>query len=172
MHLLNPNNDPNVRFEPAPGAGAPAQNTLQAPQVSPSLNNAADIIIRLSTLTQGESNSIVFYESLARASGIADRERALVTELLENKRKQTESLTGLYRNLTNSEWTAAKDMRIEETRNFRADVSYALLQESRLLREASQIYASLDDMMHQRAMNTVLHNKIADIVHLMSLNNH
>ena len=170
LHLLNPTNDPNVRFEPIPGGMAPTgTNPGQMPQSAPTLVDAADIIIKLSNLTQGESNSIIFYENMAKASGITKKERELVTELLDNKQRQMENVTGLYRNLTNSEWVAAKDMRVEETRNFRADIAYALLQESRLLREASQIYTNLDDAAHQRVMNSVLYNKVADIAHLMAL---
>jgi len=170
MHLLNPTNDPHVRFEPIPSEMVPPGTNLeQAPQPPSSLENAADIIIKLSNLTQGESNSIIFYESMTRASGVTKKDRELVAELLSNKRKQMDSVAGLYRNLTNSEWSAAKDIRVEEARNFRADIAYALLQESRLLREASQIYAGLDNVMYQRVMNSVVHNKIADIAHLMSI---
>jgi len=174
MNMLNPTNDPNVRFEPIPNGmvppgGAPPQNSLQAPQVSPALSSAAELIIMLSSLTQGESNSITFYENMARSSAVSGKDRELVEELLSNKRRQMESVSGLYRSLTNSEWASAKDIKVEETRNYRADIAYALLQESRLLREASQIYANLDDAAHQRTMNTMLHNKVADIAHLMSL---
>jgi hypothetical protein len=173
IHLLNPTNDPNVRFEPAPSGmvppGANPEQALQAPQPPSSLENSADIIIKLSNLTQGESNSITFYDNMAKVSGATAKERELVAELLGNKRQQMESVAGLYRNLTNSEWSAAKDIRVEEARNFRTDIAYALLQESRLLREASQIYASLNDAMHQRVMNSVVYNKIADIAHLMSI---
>ena len=176
MHLLNPTNDPNVRFEPMPGqgqmpspSGIPTPPPLQAPQVSPSLSNAAELIIMVSNLTQGESNSITFYENMARSSAIAEKDKRLVEELLSSKRQQIENVSSLYRNLTNSEWAAAKDIKVEGARNFRADIAYALLQESRLLREASQIYANLNDMVHQRVMSSILHNKVADIAHLMSL---
>ena len=174
MHLLNPTNDPNVRFEPIPNGttppgGMPAQSPMQAPQVPSAISNAAEIIIMVSNLTQGESNSITFYENMAKSPAITKRDKELVEELLNNKRKQMENLSGLYRGLTNSEWAAAKDMKIEETRNYRADIAYALLQESRLLREASQIYANLSDVAHQRVISSVLHSKVADIAHLMSL---
>jgi hypothetical protein len=170
MHLLNPTNDPNVRFEPVPGRMIPpGANPEQMPPAGPTLVDAADIIIKLGSLAQGESNSIVFYENMAKTSGIAKRESELVTELLGNKGQQMEIVKELYRNLTNSEWAASKDMKVEETRNFRADISYALLQESRLLREASQIYANLNDGAHQKAMNSVLYNKVADIAHLLAL---
>jgi len=170
MHLLNPTNDPNVRFEPIPGGMMPpGANAEPMPQPTSPLVGAADIIIKLGNLTQGESNSIVFYENMASSARISEKDKELVAELLANKRRQIENVTGLYRNLTNSEWAAAKDMKVEGTRDFRADITYALLQESRLLREASQIYADLGDPMHQRTMNTVLYNKVADIAHLMAL---
>jgi len=162
MHMLNPNNDPNVRFEPAPGV-------IQAPTVAPTLVDAGAIIIKLSDLTQGESNSLTFYENMSKSQGITKKDRELVMELQSNKRSQMQIAAGLYKDLTNSEWATKKDIRIEETRSFRADLAFALLQESRLLREASQIYADINDATHQKTMSAIIYNKIADIAHLMSI---
>ena len=171
MHMLNPTNDPNVRFEPVPGGMMPPNNMPQqpVPSLAPSLVDAGALIIKLSDLTQGESNSITFYENLSRARGIGEKDKELVAELLNNKRQQIQGIAGLYRDLTNSEWSAKKDMKVEETRSFRGDIAYALIQESRLLREASQIYADLNDKAHQKTMNMVIYSKIADIAHLMAL---
>ncbi|MCL2573902.1 MAG: hypothetical protein FWE34_05040 [Defluviitaleaceae bacterium] len=162
MHLLNPNNDPNVRFEPVPGGTMP--NAIPAN----GMPNPRDIIVKLSNLAQGESNSIIFYESMASAAGISEKEKGLVDELLSNKRKQLQSVTGLFKDLTKSEW-GPSEMKVAKAKNYRTDIAFALLQESRLLREISQIYVELEDTAHMRLISSVLHNKMADMAHLMAL---
>ena len=176
MHLLNPTNDPNVKFEPIPGGmmppgGAPNPGPVQMPQTMPPMPptaNVGEIATKLSDFAQGESNSIIFYENLLKVTGISENGKGLILELLNNKRGQLQNIVKLYGDLTKTEWSA-KNMRIEQTKNFRADIKYALLQESRLLREATYVHANLDDAAHQKIMNMVLHNKVADIAHLMAL---
>ena len=173
MHLLNPTNDPNVKFEPVPGGmmspgGAPSPNPSQVPQITPSEGNVGDIVSKLSDFAQGESNGIIFYENLSKLAGISEKNRELVLELLNNKRGQMRYVTKLYGDLAKNEWIT-KNVRVEQAKSFKADINYALLQESRLLREASHIYANLEDAVHQKMMNIVLHNKVADIAHLMAL---
>ena len=178
MHLLNPTNDPNVRFEPIPSGLAPpgaapnpspGQQGQSQPQLSaPAANNAGELATGLSDLIQGESNSIIFYEKLAKSSGISENNKQLVEELIGNKKRLVQNISKLYSGLFSGEWRA-REVKIEETRNFRADIAYSLLQESKLLREASQIYAKLEDPSHQGLMNAVLYSKVADIAHLMAI---
>ena len=171
MHLLNPTNDPNVRFEPMadgmmPQGGAPRHG--QAPPGNPAESNPNQIISRLSDYVQGESNSLVYYENLSKSPQISQEDKEVVLELMSNKKQHMQNAAKLFRDLTKSEWNAA-DMKIAGTKNFKADIAYALLQESRLLREASFIYQNLDNEAHQKAMGVLLYNKVADIAHLMSL---
>ncbi|MCL2376656.1 MAG: hypothetical protein FWC76_04585 [Defluviitaleaceae bacterium] len=179
MHLLNPTNDPSVRFEPMPagmvppgGTEAPKQAPPQMPQqAAPNTSpdgNAGGIISRLSDYVQGESNSLVYYESLSKSPRISEDVRELVLELMNNKKQHVHNAAQMYRELAKSEW-GAKDMKIADAKSFKADIAYALLQESRLLREASGIALNLDNAAHQKIMNSMLHNKIADIAHLMAL---
>jgi len=188
MSALNPQNDPHVRFEPVPANMQPAtQGTaptppppqisrpheLQAPpaqQPAPAnVQIPEGLQIKLSDFMQGESNGMRFYEGLTKLTGISERERQLVAELLESKKKQMQKASLLHLNLAKSEW-AAKDMTTESASNFRGGISYALLQESRLLREASGIYESLVEASPLKgAALAVVHGKIADIAHLMSL---
>ena len=164
-------NDPNVRFEPVPpellppGKQSIGQPDLGAPSGQGPIGGLA---AQLSTLTQGESNSIAYYEKLVGVPGISERDKGLVLELVENKKRQIHSVTGLYRDMARADWTA-QDMQVETAANFRAGLSYALLQESRLLREASGIHANLTDGPQRRVMDTALHHKIADIAHLMAI---
>ena len=184
MHLLNPTNDPSVRFEPIPeGMMPPSAQQPAAPSPSsihqmppnipntpatPTESNAGGIVNKLSDYVQGESNSLIYYENLSKSPRISEEHRELVLELTNNKKQHVQHIAQLYKTLTKNDWVA-QDMKIADTRNFKADVAYALLQESRLLREASHIYQNLDSEAHQRIMNSMLHNKIADIAHLMAL---
>jgi len=158
MHLLNPASDPSVRFEPIPEGFAGSTGSAAA----------NDLAGKISDLIQGETNSIAYYESLVKSHGVTEENRELVLELLNSKRQQVQNITDLYRMMAKTDWRP-KEMEIESTKNFRVGISYALLQESRLLRDVSRIYSNINDEMQQRVMNSVLHSKIADIAHLMAI---
>ena len=162
MHLLNPTGDPNVKFEPLPEgfSTSPAVPVAAGPVASP--------IQRLINLAQGENNSIIYYENLLRSRGVNDDSKELISELLNSKRQQLGNMVDLYRLAAKRDW-APQEMQIEEVRDFRAGISYALLQESRLLREITQIQAGLSDDLQKRTIDSLLHNKIADIAHLMAV---
>jgi len=188
MQLLNPTNDPHVRFEPigdnmqgaaqtmpvAPPGNAPSnigQANQNAQPFQTSMGQAAmgdAITQRLANLLQGEGNSIVFYGNLVKARGTQAREKQLINELIETKRRQLRYTTEMYKGLANSEW-GGTEMMTQQIGDLREGISYALLQESRLLREASQIYADMGTSAAQGGMLTVLHSKIADIAHLMAI---
>jgi len=176
MHLLNPTNDPHVKFEPIPNGFVPPSNAAapgpahptQAPSSPAADINPNSIANRLSDYAQGESNSLIYYENLSRSSQISEERKGFVQELIDNKKQHVHNMAQLYRELSKQEWVA-HDMKIAGATNFKSAISYALLQESRLLREASQIYLNMNNEAHQRIMNSVLYNKIADMAHLMAL---
>jgi len=181
--MLNPTNDPHVRFEPvpdnmqgvaqatAPMSSVPSNVSQPIQQNQPSAAQAVmgdAMAQRLANLLQGEGNSIVYYGNLVKAHGAQAREKQLINELIEIKRRQLKYATEMYRGLVNSEW-GGTEMMTQQVGNLRDGISYALLQESRLLREASQIYADMGGSAAQGGMLAVLHGKIADIAHLMAI---
>lgn len=174
-NLLNPKNDPHVRFEAVPEGLAANLSTGQsdAPQVGPmpkkeqgKVNEAS--ITGFSNFVQGESNSVIFYENLAKSRGVSERNRRWIHELMENKKRQIRYASVLYKSLADEDWTA-RDMDAERVADFRGGVSYALIQESRMLREVLRVYDDLHDGPYQKGMATVLNSKIADIAHLIAL---
>lgn len=171
--MLNPTNDPHVRFEAVPEhmqqAASPTPSVVPAAPVNVGQANIGEVMVqRLANLLQGEGNSIVYYGNLVKASGAKAREKQLINELIESKRRQLRHAVEMYKGVASSEW-GGQEMQTQHIGNLRDGISYALLQESRLLREASQIYADMGGSAARDGMLSVLHGKIADIAHLMAI---
>ena len=121
----------------------------------------------LRTFVQGENNSLLFYEGLAKAQNASEHEKEQASVILENKRQSVQRLLNFHRQVAGN--FAPENAEVSEVEDFRSGVSFALMQESRLLKEAAGIYAGLKDAGQQQFMNSVMHNKVADIAQLISL---
>lgn len=150
-----PYHDPSVRFEPMPGN---APHSLPAAMGSPS---------ELKAYLQGENNSIAFYESLAKAGNANDFQKEQASAILQSKRKSVQGLQNFHKQVAGN-W-APEHNETAPVDDFKTAVTFALEQETRLLREATAIYAGLKDPAGQHFMNSLLYNKVADITLLMML---
>ncbi|MCL2234934.1 MAG: hypothetical protein FWB98_00645 [Defluviitaleaceae bacterium] len=145
-----PYSDPSVRFEPIPqgllppGMAAPAPAPPQPSQAPPQTNTD-----NLKTFIQGEVNSLAFYQKL---SEVSEAHKGRILELIDHKKKANPDLVQLQ---------ATEETKVDDVTDFASGISFALLQESRQLRELAG---------HgQEKTGTAIANKIADIAHLMSI---
>lgn len=163
---------PGVRFEPVPEQfaremqqGAAVDNTAQASQVSTKVQEESKQ--KLASLSQGESNSLVYYRSMFDLPGVDEGKREIIAELRENKQKNIEWLSKMYVEVA-KEMPAIKEMKVEGVESLKSAVTYALVQESRLLREATSVMEGIG-MEFQAPMQAIIGRKIADIAQLMAL---
>jgi len=117
---------------------------------------------------QGESNSLSFYEKLAKANGVTEYEKSHIEGLLEGKKAGFEKLSGLHKHMASGEFLPTK-VETPDVPDFRAGVRFALMEEARLLREISGIYPSLKEPQHLQFFNSLLCSKVADIAGLMTM---
>jgi len=179
QHILNPKNDPNVRFEPVPEHLQPSsappqvsrphnlQTNLQAPpqhQTPPNISE--DLLAKFSGYIQGESNSMSFYDKLAKAHGISENEERNIQDFLNIKRQHFTKTSALYQSFSKGDWSS-RDTQVMAMPDFKSGISYALRQESQLLREISEVYENFGDK-DNAALLSIVHNKIADIAYLMA----
>jgi len=170
MPQQQPYHDPSVRFEPMPGGtlpphlggGANAAPPAQQPPMptpTPELGN----------FLQGESNSLLFYENLAKAANAGEAEKEQALSLLESKKQNLHKLQNFHKQVA-GDWTAEQGQApAPEIADFRQGLKFALSQESKLLRAAANIHAGLKDPGQQHFMASVLYGKVADIAELASM---
>jgi len=103
----------------------------------------------LKTFIQGEINSLAFYQKLSEAS---ETNREQILELIDHKKRANPNLAQLQ---------AAEETKVDDVTDFASGLSYALMQESRQLRELAGA--------GQQKTGSAIANKIADIAHLMSI---
>ena len=143
-----PYSDPSVRFEPIPqGLLPPGTPTPPPPPPTQALpqTNTED----LKTFIQGEVNSLAFYQKLSEAS---ETHREQILELIDHKKRANPDLVQLQ---------TAEETKVDDVADFARGLSYALMQESRQLRELAGA--------GQEKTGSAVANKIADIAHLMSI---
>ncbi|MCL2350421.1 MAG: hypothetical protein FWC67_02965 [Defluviitaleaceae bacterium] len=166
-----PYHDPSVRFEPIPDGMLPGQPQIppqpapqqQHPQ-TPQPQHHLAVAEKFKEFVQGEANGLIFYESLAKAEEFEGQMESFVGIRAEGARQ----LTSIYKQATMADF-APEQAKTPDVDNFRAGLSFALMQESKQLRELSAIQSNIKDERLAKQVSTVLHNKIADIAHLMSL---
>jgi hypothetical protein len=108
----------------------------------------------LKNFLQGEFNGLQFYEGLATAPGANEAQRAQIQALLEHRKQSGQQLGNLAAN-----WMPNAP-KLAEIEDFRAGLSFALLQESEQLRKALALDAALP--------SAILHSKTADIACLIA----
>ena len=173
MSLLNPNNDPHVRFEPLPRQGAaehPAGMPIPSggmPQAVPAQAHTpvpGDAMGMLANLAQGANNAAKFYAKLAEVEGISEETTDVIGHLTESNKTVVAKIGGLF----GGEWSGIEPS-IGEIKNPRTALKYAAVQEVELLREALRIYDILEDAGQLKVMNGIIMGIVADVISIIGI---
>jgi len=169
MSVLNPNNDPHVRFEPLPNqagaeqmAGMPSSNAPQAVPSQAITPVPGDAMGMLANLAQGASNAARFYTKLSEVEGISKEAAGMAGLLAENNTSVVSKIGGLF----GGEWSGIETS-IADINNTKTALKYAALQEIELLREALRIYDILEDAGQLKVMNGIIMGIMADVINIV-----
>ena len=178
--------DPSVRFEPYnPQENQPMPQPLpqptpqrllqqtpkplppqQTPMVAPR-NPAAEqnytVKSKLLEIYAGERNSVEFYTKLLELEDLSEYDKKLITELAEIKTNASNAVLKIYQELI-GEQIQVPDSQIADIGDFREALSFALLQESNILRDLITLSTNIG----ARA-STLINSKIADIAYVIAI---
>jgi len=151
---------------------APSSNTenpspaqAEASQSQSSRSNKSvfqmDVMEALGQFIQNERNGEIFYRNLADMA-IYDEHRSFIEEISSDNKKRRSSLDELYTKHKGSGYSIAES-EINTTVDFKNGIALAIKEESRALRQLSQLYEKIKDPDAARVINSILYRKTGDI---------
>ena len=151
---------------------APSSNTenpspaqAEASQSQSSRSNKSvfqmDVMEALGQFIQNERNGEIFYRNLADMA-IYDEHRSFIEEISSDNKKRRSSLDELYAKHKGSGYSIAES-EINTTVDFKNGIALAIKEESRALRQLSQLYEKIKDPDAARVINSILYRKTGDL---------
>ena len=140
---------------------SPAQAEVsQSPRSNKSVFQM-DVMEALGQFIQNERNGEIFYRNLADMA-IYDEHRSFIEEISSDNKKRRSSLDELYTKHKGSGYSIAES-EINTTVDFKNGIALAIKEESRALRQLSQLYEKIKDPDAARVINSILYRKTGDI---------